>query len=161
MLVAFGIPAIDRIVSKNGNEFYSYDASHPELVAARLSALSSLDHFQQMLETSEQAKEFAVSVRVFTERGGYESVWLENVRFPDRGTVAGTISHDTLNRLKGGLSKGSYVVSSRQDVDDWSYRDGGRLRGNFSLRALMDLEEEAVQNSILADLHKDPVPDDN
>ncbi|MEL7452395.1 MAG: DUF2314 domain-containing protein [Pseudomonadota bacterium] len=158
MFLAFGIPMVDRIVSKGGNDFYSYDATHPEMVVARLSAVESLDHFQDVLASDSSGQDFFVDVRAFTEQGGYEVVRLMDVRFPDGDSVSGTVSHETLNPLKGGLAMGSRLVASQRDIVDWSYRADGKLRGNFSLRVLLELEDEAVQRDILAELHEDPVP---
>ena len=158
MVIAFGIPAADFLINRGGDQYASYDSSHPEIAAAQAAAQNSINHFRSELENAEAKDEFTVDVRVFTARGSSEVVQLYGVRFFDLDYVSGRIGHDPYNSLRGGLKKGDYVEASVRDITDWSYRDGEKFRGNFSTRVLLKLQDEETRRVISAQLHEDPLP---
>jgi uncharacterized protein YegJ (DUF2314 family) len=123
-------------------------ADDPALVAARARARSEIDAVVARHVVS-PLTELSVKAPV-TDGIHVEHVWLAGVRY-EGGDFIGTIDND-LTRVKSRRA-GDTVRVNKADVDDYMYEDGGKIRGNYTLRALLDRlppEDAAKYREMLA-----------
>lgn len=117
-------------------------ADDPELVAARARARREIDAV--ILKNAERSlKDFSVKAPV-TDGIHVEHVWLADVTYAD-GVFTGTIDND-LERVRT-RKAGDLVRVEKDEIDDYMYEEGGKIRGNYTLRALIDRlpPEEAAE----------------
>jgi uncharacterized protein YegJ (DUF2314 family) len=108
-------------------------ADDPELVAARARARAEIDAVLARHEKS-PLPDFSVKAPV-TDGIHVEQVWLADVRY-EAGFFTGTIDNE-LARVKT-RKPGDVVRVKKEEISDYMYEEGGKLRGNYTLRALLD-----------------------
>jgi uncharacterized protein YegJ (DUF2314 family) len=117
-------------------------ADDPELVAARARARREIDAV--ILRNAEAPLEELSVKAPITDGIHVEHVWLADVRYAD-GVFTGTIDNDP-QRVK--MRRAGDVVSvKKEEISDYMYEKDGKIRGNYTLRALIDRlpPEEAEQ----------------
>ncbi len=123
-------------------------ADDPALIAARARARSEID---AVMARHARAPLHELSVKApITDGVRVEQVWLAGVRYED-GVFIGTIDNDP-ERVKTRRA-GEVVRVKKEDISDFMYEEDGKIRGNYTLRALLDRlppEEAERYRAILA-----------
>jgi len=123
-------------------------ADDPALLAARARARSEIDAVIARHAAS-PLTELSVKAPI-TDGIHVERVWLADVRY-EGGDFVGTIDND-LTRVKT-RRPGDTVRVEKYAIDDFMYEEGGKIRGNYTLRALLDRlppEDAAKYREMLA-----------
>ena len=123
-------------------------ADDPALLAARARARAEIDGVIARHAAS-PLTELSVKAPI-TDGIHVEHVWLAGVSYAD-GTFTGTIDNE-LTRVKS-RRPGDTVRVNKNEIDDYMYEDAGKIRGNYTLRALIDRlppEDAAKYREMLA-----------
>lgn len=123
-------------------------ADDPALVAARARAQREIDGVLER-HAREPLKELSVKAPI-TDGIHVEQVWLADVRYED-GVFSGAIDNDP-TRVKTRRA-GELVRVKKEEITDFMYEEGDKIRGNYTLRALLDRlppEEAERYRAVLA-----------
>jgi uncharacterized protein YegJ (DUF2314 family) len=108
----------------------------------------------QMWRTFEQRdggeSDFSLKVKI-TDKKGTEHFWLTEIERKD-GQTLGTINNDP--EIVGNVKLGDRIRIPEADISDWLYLRGGKMVGNYTLRALfkqMTATEVERYQKMLAD----------
>ena len=117
----------------------------PAIARARVDAKATLDGFLQRARNPlPRQRNFAVKVGFGGTTGPKEFVWITRFRLDgDSGT--GTLDNVPLHLPE--LKAGGPVTFRRADVTDWTYRDGGSLKGNFTGCAILATAPDAADRN--------------
>lgn len=132
------------------------DASDPAMVAATQKARGSLDHFWTVLEAAEDTDTFAIKAGLDTNDGSLEHIWIADLS-RDGKVMSGVLANQPYN-IVGDPDLGDKVTFRTNQVTDWSYIEGEKMRGHYTTRVLMKnmpSNEAAQMESIL---HERPMP---
>jgi uncharacterized protein YegJ (DUF2314 family) len=104
------------------------------MAAAIKSARDSLPGFLALAKRpAPEMKGFAVKIALLGD-GGPEFFWIHP--FAHVGTqFIGQIGN--MPRTVEGLKMGDTITFTRRDIVDWMYMDAGKMRGNYSARAIL------------------------
>ena len=123
------------VVQKAERDQLVYLALNDAVMAAAIqSARESLPGFLALAKRpSPEMKGFAVKIALLGD-GGPEFFWIHP--FAHIGAqFIGQIGN--MPRSIEGLKMGDTVAFTRGDIVDWMYMDAGRMRGNYSARAIL------------------------
>ena len=99
---------------------------------------------------------FALNVTTVSKRYTQEHVWLVDIRHVNDGQYAGVIPQE--HEIEDGLTPGDMIAFLPEHIADWRYKEDGRFRGSYTLRAMLDLAPNADTSNIRATFHDRPVP---
>jgi uncharacterized protein YegJ (DUF2314 family) len=122
-----------------------------EMNQAIAKARSLLPQFWQTFEKPQKGdSDFGLKVKI-TEGEKAEHFWTTDIERKD-GKIFGVINNDpeTVHNVK----LGQKITIAEADISDWMYMRGGKIVGNFTMRALfskMSAEEVEKFKSMLAD----------
>ena len=104
------------------------------MTAATQSARDSLPGFLALAKRpAPEMTGFAVKVALLGE-GGPEFFWIHPFAHVGARFI-GQIGN--MPRMVAGLKMGDTITFARRDIVDWIYMDAGRMRGNYSARAIL------------------------
>lgn len=124
--------------------------SEPSMTEAMDQARALVPYFIDILQNYPDVTAYSVKVRIEDEFGR-EYFWLENTQWQN-GSFVGTIGNDPEHTKC--VTYGQSVTMSPDQVCDWYYMWEGKMRGNYTLRAMlpfMEPEQAAKLSSILDD----------
>jgi uncharacterized protein YegJ (DUF2314 family) len=133
------------------------DDDDPALQRAYDEARGSLSHFWDVFDARDHEEiEPLLKVGLPTNDNSLEYIWVYPLSRDD-GEYSGILANDPYN-LKGDLQSGSEVSFEREDIADWTYWDGEKMRGQFTTRVLLVHMSEADAEEQRAILHDQPLP---
>lgn len=119
----------------------------PAVVRARARAQAALDG---VLERHLKSPLPGFSVKAPIIDGLHtEYVWLADVTYAD-GVFTGTIDNDP-GRVKSKRA-GDVIQAKKEQINDFMYEENGKIRGNFTARALLDRLPPEEAEAIRAEL---------
>lgn len=132
------------------DEMYRVEEGNRRMEAAFVDARTSLPYFwKKFAHPATDESDFSVKVKV-VDGEKVEYFWLGDMKYQD-GTVTGVLDNDP--QTVGNVKIGDPVKLKVAEVYDWCYNSGGKLHGNYTLRAaLPDFpeQERAVWEKLLA-----------
>lgn len=133
------------------------DNSADEMAAAIQRAKDTFAHYlDRQKQEGLRYDSFAVNVALPTKDGGFENIWVRNIK-PAGSRYSGTLANHPYN-LRGDKSIGDRVQFSKSSVVDWTYSDMGRMRGHFTTRLLIQRMPKEKAEAIRRTLHPEPMP---
>ncbi|MEO0817580.1 MAG: DUF2314 domain-containing protein [Pseudomonadota bacterium] len=149
--------AAQTTVEREGEPTVTYAEHGSAMEAAIAEAQASFDHFLEAKAAGVAPGEsFTVKVGFADNTGSFEHIWVDAVRAKGEG-FAGILANQPLN-LRDYSRLGEPVKFTRDQVSDWGYIDGDRLRGHFTTRLLLGNIPEDEAAGIAAMLHDQPLP---
>ncbi|HPE47514.1 MAG TPA: DUF2314 domain-containing protein [Hyphomonas sp.] len=129
---------------------------YKSMEAAVDEARASLPVFWDAFNSGDAAySDFALNVITPSKRYTAEHVWVVDIREAG-GRYHGTITKD--HEMDDGFASGDEVDFLPGQIADWRYKEGGRFRGAYTSRAMLDLAPGADTGNIRALFHDSPVP---
>jgi uncharacterized protein YegJ (DUF2314 family) len=122
-----------RAASRDDDPILDVRADDPEILGARARARREIDDVMARHKAS-PLEELSIKAPI-TDGIHVEHVWLANVTYED-GVFSGTIDND-LGRVKT-RRLGDVVRVKKDEISDYMYEENGKIRGNYTLRALLD-----------------------
>ena len=133
----------DKIIPVNKDD--------PEMVAAIAKARSTLPQFWQTFDhPGPDDSDFSLKVRI-TDKSGAEHFWVTHIERPG-GLIFAVINNDA--DIVKSVKLGDRIPVPEANISDWMYMHGGKIVGNYTLRAefkLMPPSEVAKYKEMLAD----------
>ena len=128
-------PAGHSAVQKAERDELVYLALNDAVMAAAIqSARESLPGFLALAKhPAPEMKGFAVKVALLGD-GGPEFFWIHPFAHVGPRFI-GQIGN--MPRTVEGLKMGDTIAFAKRDIVDWMYMDAGRMRGNYSARAIL------------------------
>ncbi|NUO54516.1 MAG: DUF2314 domain-containing protein [Polyangiaceae bacterium] len=127
------VAAPPRTASRYDDPIIDVRADDPAILRARERARSEIDDVIARHKVS-PLQELSIKAPV-TDGIHVEQVWLANVTYED-GTFTGTIDND-LGRVRTHRA-GDVVSVEKGAISDYMYEENGKIRGNYTLRALLE-----------------------
>ena len=122
-----------RAASRDDDPIIDVRADDPDVLRARERARREIDDVMARHRAS-PLQELSVKVPI-TDGINVEQVWLANVTYED-GVFSGTIDND-VGRVTTRRA-GDVVRVKKEEISDYMYEENGKIRGNYTLRALLD-----------------------
>jgi uncharacterized protein YegJ (DUF2314 family) len=126
-------------------------ADDPEMTAAIAKARETLPEFwQAMAQPDSSVKGFALKVRL-TDAHGTEHFWADGIKRKN-GKIWGTI--ENVPSLVTSVKQGEEITIPEADISDWRYQEDGKLKGAYSVRAMlpkMSASDRKFHEGILAE----------
>lgn len=122
-----------KIERKGEPTVYGVQDSDVEMNEAIEKANQTLDNFECALKSNNKDfKYFALKVRFITPQGG-EHIWLSSISLKNKKYI-GVV--DNLPESTTEVKIGDTIQIKTDDISDWIYVDGNKLRGGYTLRVL-------------------------
>lgn len=132
--------AQSRLENAERDQVISIEDDSPEMADAVRKARASLRAFFELAANPHGTmRTFAVKVGVSTPRG-IEYIWITDFR-RDNGRVVGRI--DNIPRWTTKIREGETFAFDENEIIDWLYLDGDRMRGNFTSCAINKMSSPA------------------
>lgn len=122
-----------KIERKGEPPVYGVQGDDVEMNEAIKKAYQTLDKFKLALKSdNKDFKDFALKVRFTTQKGG-EHIWRSSISLRNNkyfGVVYNLPESTTEVKM------GDTIQIKTDDISDWMYIDGNRLRGGYTIRVL-------------------------
>lgn len=148
VLVAAGsVPAPAQTVLQRAerDELFLVPNEDPQMAAAMRKARASLKDFLAIAKKpGEKMEGFAVKVAVH-DRGRGEYFWI--LPFEQKGDrFTGQINNTP--RSVRNVTNGQTISFSESEIADWMYMDDGKMKGNYTVCALLVREPKAEADAV-------------
>jgi uncharacterized protein YegJ (DUF2314 family) len=138
----------NKIEREGEPTIYSVTDDDAEMNNAIKMANQTLDKFNDALKSENiDFKYFALKSRFKTPNGG-EHIWVSNIRLKD-DKYFGVV--DNLPESTTDVKVGDTVQISNDNISDWMYVDGIKLRGGYTIRLLRKRMTEAERKQFDAE----------
>lgn len=122
------------------DELAIVEENDPDIIAAIRRAKESLPAFLALARAPKPTMS-QLAVKVAVRAGSqYEYLWVTKFQGKD-GVYSGTI--DNIPRWATHLKQGGNLAFSENEIVDWLYIEGGRMKGNFTICATLKKEPKA------------------
>jgi len=136
-----------------GDNIVDFAGDDAEMSAAKLRARQTLPTFWRHL-ASHPEMEHDLKVGMPTTGGSLEHIWVGDIK--DEGNkIAGRLVNDPVDLA--GLSMGSPVTFTRDQITDWAYVKDGKLYGHYTTRVVVKHLDPAEAAQLNAMLSQNPV----
>jgi uncharacterized protein YegJ (DUF2314 family) len=137
-----------QVFSRNRN-IVNLEIDDAGIEAAKAEARRTVDEFIARLDAAEGIEHQAVKAELLVEGGGTEHVWVTDVTY-DGGMFVGAIGNTPIRAT--GFRMGEIMRVHPAQISDWSYVEGGRLVGGYTIRHIRSRMSDQERRTMDASL---------
>lgn len=139
-----------------GDNIVDFHSSDTQMNEAMRQARKSLPLFWRHLELHPEM-DHSLKVALPTGGGSLEHIWVGDISV-EGDKISAVLANDPIDLP--GLSFGSPVTFSREQISDWSYVKDGKMYGHYTTRVVVKHVDPAEAAQLRAMLSENPVESD-
>lgn len=129
----------------SNNAVFYVEADDEKMNAAIAHARETVNDFIERFQNPKSTNsDFSVKVKI-EDGDKVEHFWLSDISYSN-GTFSGTIGNDPV--FVKNVKFGQQIRVKSDQITDWMYLDDGKMRGNFTLRVLLERMPEEQAKAI-------------
>jgi len=149
-------PEAGAQIIDQGDNIVDFAGDDAQMNGAKLKARQTLPIFWRHLEAHPEM-EHDLKVGLPTAAGSLEHIWVSDIKI-DGAKIAGRLVNDPVDLA--GLSMGSPVTFTRDQISDWAYVKDGKMYGHYTTRVVVKHLDPTEAAQLKAMLSQNPVESD-